>query len=174
MAKYAVTPTGKESPFGEEEIIVSKTDTKGRIVYANDVFLRVSRFKLKEVLGQPHSCIRHPDMPRCIFKLLWDTIQAKTELFAYVLNMATNGDHYWVFAHVTPSFDSDNNIVGFHSNRRKPDASQISKIKGIYDGLLAEENKFQDRKAGMESAYKKLMGLLEDKGMKYEEFIFSF
>ena len=74
MATAKPTPTGRESPFDESEIIVTKTDLKGRITYANDVFLRVSRFTSAEVVGQPHSIIRHPDMPRCIFKLLWDTL----------------------------------------------------------------------------------------------------
>ena len=101
-----MSPSNRESPFDENEIIVSKTDTRGRITYANDVFSRVSRFGVAELLGAPHSIIRHPDMPRCVFKLLWDTIQAKQEIFAYVVNMAKNGDHYWVFAHVTPSFAS--------------------------------------------------------------------
>lgn len=174
MAKYKVTPTGVESPFSEEEIIVSKTDPKGHIVYANDVFLRVGKFKLGEVIGQPHSLIRHPDMPRSVFKLLWDTIQAKQELFAYVVNMASNGDHYWVLAHVTPSFDASGNIVGYHSNRRKPDPAQVTKIKGIYDELLAEERRSEDRKIGMENAYNKLTGMLKDMKVSYEEFIFSF
>ena len=173
MTKYAVSPTGKESPFAEEEIIVSKTDLKGRVTYANDVFLRVSGFSPRELIGQPHSIIRHPAMPRCVFKLLWDTIESKKEIFAYVLNMAKNGDHYWVFAHVTPSFDSGGNVIGFHSNRRRPDAAQIGKVKPLYDALLAEEDRFEDRKQGMESAFAKLTGMLRDKGVEYDQFVFS-
>ena len=173
MAKYAVTPTGVESLFGEEEIIVSKTDPKGRLTYVNDVFLRVSHYRLEDLLGQPHSVIRHPQMPRVVFKLLWDTIQAKKEIFAYVLNMASNGDHYWVFAHVTPSFDAAGNVIGFHSNRRKPDAAQIGAIKPLYDDLLAIENKTEDRKIGMENASETLFGLLKQKGKNYDEFVFS-
>ena len=174
MAKYAVAPTGNESPFGEEEIIVSKTDLKGRLVYVNPVFCRVAKMEVDELLGEPHSIIRHPDMPRCVFKLLWDTIQAKNEIFAYVINMAKNGDHYWVFAHVTPSFDAAGNVVGFHSNRRKPDAGQVTKIRAIYDQLLAEERRFgDDRKAGMEASHKKLVGMLQEKRMDYDEFIFT-
>jgi PAS domain-containing protein len=174
MTKYAANPTGVESPFDEEEIIVSKTDVKGRIAYANSVFLRVGKFALDEIVGQPHSIIRHPSMPRCIFKLLWDTIQAKKEIFAYVLNMASNGDHYWVLAHVTPSFDESNNVIGFHSNRRKPTPSQLATIKPIYDDLLAEERRHEDRKVGMDSAYAKLSAMLKQKGLAYDEFIFSF
>lgn len=70
-----ILPSGRERHFKPEELIVSKTDLKGRITYANEVFLRLSDYSEKEVLGQPHSLIRHPDMPRCIFKLLWDRIR---------------------------------------------------------------------------------------------------
>jgi len=115
------TVTGKERFFDDSEIIVSKTDTGGRITYANDVFLRVAGYNEGEVLNKPHSLIRHPDMPRCVFKLLWDTIQAKSEVFAYVVNMCKNGDHYWVFAHVTPSYDTTGKVVNYHSSRRVPE-----------------------------------------------------
>jgi hypothetical protein len=73
----------------------------------------VSGFTPNELLGQPHSIIRHPDMPRAVFKLLWDTLAAKQELFAYVVNMAKDDDdYYWVFAHITPSYDATSNVIG--------------------------------------------------------------
>ncbi len=173
MAKYLVQPTGSESPFEEEELIVSKTDLTGRITYANDVFLRVSGFPLKDLIGAPHSIIRHPDMPRSVFKLLWDTLQQKHEIFAYVLNMARNGDHYWVLAHVTPSFDAGGNVTGYHSNRRKPEPEQIAKVKDIYDELLRRERSPENRKEGMLAAFDWLVGVLRDKGVAYDEFVFA-
>jgi PAS domain S-box-containing protein len=166
-------PTGRESPFSENEIIVSKTDLKGRITYANHVFQRVSRFSLTELIGQPHSIIRHPDMPRCVFKLLWDTIEAKGEIFAYVLNMASNGDHYWVFAHVTPSFDAAGNVVGYHSNRRKPKPEQIARIEPLYRALLAEERRPANRKEGMRQGADHLDAVLARQGVSYDQFVFS-
>jgi PAS domain S-box-containing protein len=169
----AVQPTGRECPYDETELIVTKTDLKGHITYANDVFLRLSKYPTKDVMGAPHSLIRHPDMPRCIFKLLWDSIQAKKEIFAYVVNMAQDGDHYWVFAHVTPTLDAQNNVVGFHSNRRKPNADQIEKIKDLYGKLRAEERRHENRKDGMNRGYEMLMKMLKDKGLEYGEFIFS-
>src|SRR6186713_1329751 len=87
----AIRPTGVENLLGEEELIVSKTDLKGRITYANDVFVRMAKYSYAELMGAPHSMIRHPDMPRCIFKLLWDTLQSKQEIFAYVVNLAKDG-----------------------------------------------------------------------------------
>jgi len=173
MARSAIKPTGNESPFKEDELIVSKTDLKGRITYANDVFVRVAKYPRQDVIGAPHSLIRHPAMPRCIFKLLWDTIQAKKEIFAYVLNMSANGDHYWVFAHVTPSLDAQQNVVGFHSNRRKPDASSVAKVTELYAALLAEENRHDSRKDGMQRSFDMLTTMLKEKGVDYDEFVFS-
>lgn len=173
MAREQVRPTGRESPFSENEIIVSKTDLKGRLTYTNDVFLRVSRYKAKDLIGQPHSIIRHPDMPRAIFKLLWDTIQAKQEIFAYVINMASNGDHYWVLAHVTPSFDASGAVIGYHSNRRKPDADKVAKIVPLYKTLREEEKRGEDRKIALHNASERLMADLKHRGLDYDEFVLS-
>jgi hypothetical protein len=112
-------------------------------------------------------------MPRCVFKLLWDTIQDGREIFAYVKNMAKNGDHYWVLAHVTPSFDPGGAIVGYHSNRRVPDRSAIAAIEPIYRRLLAEENRHADRKQGMLAAHKMLQDMLAERDTDYERFVFS-
>ena len=173
MSARKIVPTGRESPFDENEIIVSKTDPKGWITYVNDVFLRVSRYEARELLGQPHSVIRHPDMPRCIFKLLWEQIEAKNEIFAYVLNLAANGDHYWVFAHITPTLDAGGSIIGYHSNRRKPDAAQIAKVAPYYRNLLEQEAGAADRKVGMNQSYDRLFADLKSQGMTYDQFSFS-
>lgn len=173
MAKPFIKPTGVESPFNDDELIVSKTNLKGQITYANDVFLRVSKYPQSQLIGAPHSLVRHPDMPRSVFKLLWDTIQAKRELFAYIINMASNGDHYWVYAHVTPSLDANQNVIGFHSNRRKPNPDAVSKASALYRELRQEENRHDSRKDGMLRGYEKLMAMLKEKGAEYDEFVFS-
>jgi PAS domain S-box-containing protein len=173
MREPTITPTGVERFFPEDEVIVSKTDVKGRITYANETFLDIASYTEEEVLGQPHSMIRHPDMPRCVFKLLWDTIKARNEIFAYVMNMAKNRDHYWVFAHVTPTFDASERIIGFHSNRRVPDREQVDLFSGLYRQLLAEERRHPDWKIGMEASTKMLLSTIAAKGMEYEEFMFS-
>lgn len=173
MTKYAVEPTGREVTFGDDEVIVSKTDPTGRITYVNQVFKQIAGYSEAELLGQPHSIIRHPDMPRCVFKLLWDTLQAGSELFAYVKNMNKAGDHYWVFAHVTPTFDGSGRIVGYHSNRRTPNRQALGKVEPLYAQLLAEENRHANRKEGMESAYRVLTAALEQQGVAYDQFVFS-
>ncbi len=103
-----------ELSFNENEIIVSKTDLKGRITYGNEVFIKLSGYEEHELLGKPHNIVRHKEMPKCIFKLLWERIQSGEEIFAYVVNQAKNGDHYWVFANVTPSFDNNGKIIGYY------------------------------------------------------------
>ncbi|MEQ1630925.1 MAG: PAS domain-containing protein [Planctomycetota bacterium] len=167
-----ITPSGREITFGDEEIIVSKTDLKGRITYANDVFLKVAGYRASEVIGQPHSMIRHPDMPRSVFQLLWDTIQRGDEIFAYVVNLAKNGDHYWVFAHVTPTFDHRGEIIGYHSNRRSPDRAAVQRIQPIYAQLLREEQRHESKRDGIAAATRELVTMLEKASMSYGEFAF--
>ncbi|WP_419900884.1 PAS domain-containing protein [Roseomonas sp. USHLN139] len=166
-------PTGRESAFADNEIIVTKTDTAGRIRYANPVFLRVSALKLEETLGRPHSIIRHPDMPRAIFRLMWDTIRDRQEFFGYILNLAKNGDHYWVFAHVTASFGRDGSIVGFHSNRRRPSTSQVSAISSIYADILAAERRHSSPSQALAAGSEALNELLSKRRMRHDEFAFA-
>ena len=165
--------TGRERTFGEEEIIVSKTDLKGKITYANEVFCRVAMFSETELLGKPHNLIRHPDMPRCVFKVLWDTIQAGQEIFAYVVNRARNGDHYWVLAHVTPTFDNQNRIIGYHSNRRCPDRRAIAKAKDLYQILLGIERGCSNPKQAIEISLNRFVKFLEENKTTYEELVFA-
>jgi PAS domain S-box-containing protein len=167
----AIQPSGQERTFSENEIIVSKTDTKGKLSYVNDVFISVSGFTEAELIGQPHSLIRHPEMPRCVFKLLWDTISSGKELFAYVVNLAKNGDHYWVLAHVTPDFGSDGQVVGYHSNRRVPRRDALAKVEPLYRSLLKIEAGAADRKQGMQAAYAALTDQLTREGKCYAEFV---
>lgn len=164
--------TGVERRFDTDQVIVTKTDLKGRITYANDIFQKVSNVTEKQSLGQPHSFIRHPDMPRCIFKLFWDTIQSGHEIFAYVINRATNGDHYWVYAHVTPSFDDKGDIIGFHSNRRKPDERILNEeVIPLYAALRDEEKRHDNARQGLAASTDKLNGYLAGLGKEYDEFI---
>lgn len=173
MAKQKVSPTNREVFFGDDEIIVSKTDVTGRIIYANEVFVRISGYTVDETLGQPHSFIRHPDMPRCVFKLLWAAIEAKGEIFAYVKNMTKTGDHYWVLAHVTASLDRNGSIVGYHSNRRKPDPAKVKIVSDLYRDLKQIEDRPSNRKDGMAESYDFLSGVLSEKGVSYDEFVLT-
>jgi PAS domain S-box-containing protein len=167
-------PTGRAVFFDSDDMIVSKTNLKGHLTYANDIFQKISGYTEAELIGKPHSIIRHPDMPRCVFKLLWDTIQSGTEIFAYVVNLAKNGDHYWVLAHVTPSYDATGNIVGYHSARRVPNHRTVQEvIVPLYRDLLRIENEHANRKEGMNASFQKLFDILTEKNVHYDELVAS-
>ena len=168
-----VLPSGRERTFGENEIIVSKTDLTGKITYANDVFIRVSGYEEDELLGAPHSLIRHPDMPRAVFKLLWDTLGKGHEIFAYVNNMARNGDNYWVLAHVTPSYDRTGRVVGYHSNRRVPERRCVEIVQPIYETLRGIERSYPDRREALEASFGALVSTLAGTGMSYEQWVWT-
>ncbi len=160
--------------FDKNDVIVSKTNLKGWITYVNPVFCAVSGYTEKELLGEPHSLIRHEKMPRCVFKLLWDTIETGQEIFAYVINQCKNGDYYWVFAHVTPSLDPDGNIVAYHSNRRVPCPTVVKeKIEPLYASLLEIENSHENSKEGLAASFNHLVTFLKESQISYDEFVFS-
>ena len=152
--------------MGKDDFIVSKTDTKGRITYVNKIFMTMADYTEEELLGKPHSIIRHPDMPKAVFKLLWNMIQNKEEIFAYVLNKTKHGDDYWVYANVTPSLDAKGNIIGYYSVRRRPNDKALEIIKPLYKEMLAAE-----RSGGVDAGTKVLTELLNTKGTNYNELI---
>lgn len=158
----------QEITFGEEEFIVSKTDLSGKITYGNALFIKMSGYDEFELLGQPHNILRHEEMPAIVFKLLWNRIKAGKEIFAYVKNKTKNGDYYWVFAHVTPSFNANREITNFHSVRRKPSDKALNVIKPLYTTLLQHE-----KRGGISASETALNQILKEKGMSYDEFIFS-
>ncbi|MFZ5483116.1 MAG: PAS domain-containing protein, partial [Pseudomonadota bacterium] len=123
--------TNVEQPMREGELIVSRTDTRGIITYVNQYFLDISGFTAAEILGSPHNIVRHPDMPAEAFEDLWRTLQAGRPWVGYVKNRCKNGDHYWVIANVTPIWEG-NQITGYLSVRRKPDAAMVAKVAEVY------------------------------------------
>ena len=170
--KYKVEPTSNEKVMRENDFIVSKTDLKGRITYGNEIFIEFSGYSEAELLGAPHNIIRHPDMPRGVFKFLWDNIAAGSEVFAYVKNMSKDGSFYWVFANVTPSFDREGNVIGYFSVRRKPKASAIKTCTGLYRAMLEAEQRAGARDA-IAASSKILTDLLAEKGMSYDELVLA-
>lgn len=170
--KYQVQPVNREKVMRENDFIVSKTDTKGRITYGNRIFIEFSGYSESELLGAQHNIIRHPDMPRGVFKFLWDNIVAGKEVFAYVKNMAKDGSYYWVFANITPDYDSLNSITGYFSVRRCPKRGAVDVCADLYRLMLAEEQKAGPRDA-CDASLALLIGVLQDKGVSYEELVLS-
>lgn len=169
-----IIPTSVEVFFDAADIIVSKTDLKGRLTYANKTFCDIAGYTPRELMGQPHSILRHPDMPRSVFKLLWDTIGSGQEVFAYVKNITKAGDYYWVFAHVTPSFDTEKRITGYHSNRRVADRRVLeSAIIPLYAQLLAEERRHANGKQSLSHGFQFLADFVKSKSVPYDELVLS-
>lgn len=169
MVQPKVQPKDIEREIPENTFIVSKTDKKGIIKYANVAFIEVSGYTEEELIGKPHNIVRHPDMPRAVFKLLWDTIQKGEEFWGYVKNLAKDGSYYWVFAHVTPSYDiGGKEIIGYTSDRRKPRKDAVEKIDIIYQEMLDAE-----KVGGIESGVQKLQEILKKEGKDYAEFVFT-
>ncbi|HET9138822.1 PAS domain-containing protein [Actinophytocola sp.] len=173
MRQGGIPPTGIERHFQPDELIVSKTDPRGVITYANDVFLRMSAYPESEILGAPHNVLRHPDMPRTIFHLLWQTLKAGQEVFAYIVNLAKDGAHYWVFAHVTPSYDADGLLVGYHSNRRVPDPAAVRAASGLYTSLVRIEREHARPAEAIAAAMESFDNRLTDLGQTYDQFVWS-
>jgi PAS domain S-box-containing protein len=157
-----------EKYMSDSDFIVSKTDLKGRITYGNEKFIEMSGYTENELLGAPHNILRHADMPKIVFKLLWDRVQSKEEIFAFVKNKCKGDDHYWVFANVTASLDKDGKIIGYYSVRRKPNPEAIKTIIPIYKELVATE-----KASGVDASLKKLESILNQNKVTYDEFIFS-
>ena len=166
--------SGKELFLEPDEIIVTKTDTTGRMTYGNRTFYKLAGYNEQECIGKQHNIVRHPEMPRVVFKLAWDTIKDGREIFAYVNNRSKNGDNYWVLAHMTPSRNAAGEIIGFHSNRRAPDKKIIDEvIVPLYDHLLQIEKSAVSPKDGLDASYADLQALLKNKKQTFNEFTLS-
>lgn len=170
MSQKTIIPNGVERTLKTEDLIVSKTDLKGRITYGNRAFAHYAGYPESFFMGQPHNLVRHPDMPRSVFRLLWDRISAKQEVFAYVKNLCADGCHYWVFANVTPSFDASGQLIGYYSVRRKAQPTAIPVIEKIYKKMLDIE-KHTDGQTGMNAALAWLQETLKSQNEDYESFL---
>lgn len=133
-------PLEKERLLPIGDFIVSKTDKRGLITYANKPFIDIAKYTESELLGKPHNIVRHPDMPKAAFADLWVTIKAGKEWRGLVKNLCKDGYYYWVDAYVTPILDNGI-IVGYTSMRRQPTKQEISGIIPVYKKMIAEEKR---------------------------------
>jgi PAS domain S-box-containing protein len=168
--KNLTTPTQHEVHLDDDSFIVSKTDLKGKITYANRVFMNIAGYRENELLGVQHNILRHPDMPRGVFRLLWNVLESGNECFAYVKNMCKNGDFYWVYANVTVDYDRVGNPIGYFSVRRRPRREAIEAITPIYEEMLRIEQQAGAATAP-DASLKWLTEVLDSKDTTYEQFI---
>lgn len=146
--------------------IISKTDRKGIVLSGNSTFWEISGFREAELIGKPHSRLRHADMPKTAFKLLWDKLRAGYEVRAFVKNRAKNGDYYWVYASVQPSINRETGVVeGYYSIRKRARPEAIEQIAPIYEKLLMAERLDGD----MRGAIRLLKSVLDAKESKFND-----
>ncbi|MEW5833331.1 MAG: PAS domain-containing protein [Campylobacterota bacterium] len=125
----------KEYVLSDTDFLVSQTDEKGRILFANEDFCKIAGYTLDELIGQPHNIIRHPDMPKAAFKDLWDTVKQGQIWTGYVKNRTKDGGYYWVYATVFPNIACEEGQCGFMSCRRKPSREEIAEAESLYQTM---------------------------------------
>ncbi|ECO2764249.1 TPA: PAS domain-containing protein [Campylobacter coli] len=154
--------------LAKDALITSKTDLKGNIIYANNDFLKYAGYKVDELLYKSHNIVRHEDMPRTVFKCLWDYVQNGKEIFAFVKNKAKDGRYYWVFANITASFDKQGNIINYYSVRRAPNRKVLPIIEEIYKTLLEKE-----KQGGIKAGLQTLNDIVNSHNTHYNHLIFD-
>ncbi|MCF6207100.1 MAG: PAS domain S-box protein [Sulfurovum sp.] len=132
-------PIDEEYKFSEG-LIVSSTDLKGIITYANRKFCEIANYTKKELTGKNHNIVRHPDMPKAAFKDLWETIQSGNEWPGIVKNLRKDGRYYWVYSHITPILNDAGEITGYTAARRPASQHEIEESVALYKEMIAQEN----------------------------------
>ena len=166
MRYYRPLPIDEEIEISNRRIIVSKTDTSGRILYVNDYFCEITGYETSEVMGAPHNIIRHPDMPRVIFYLMWKSIENGENITAAVKNLAKSGKYYWVTTDFEINRDDMGNIESYLAFRRAASPKVIEAVEGLYAELLRIE-----KKQGMIASLVYLQGYLNERNVTYGEFM---
>jgi len=159
-------PTGKEIKLGAKDMLVSKTDLSGKILYGNRNFVEVVGYKENELIGANHNIVRHPDMPKAIFYLLWKSIKKGHNIMAVVKNKAKNGDHYWVTTDFVINRDNDGRIVSYTAFRYPTSKKVKKEVAVLYSKILEIEEAHS-----MDESIEYLNGFLEEKNMSYNQFV---
>lgn len=157
-----------ERKLNQSDFIVSKTDLKGMITYANPTFLEISGYHTAELLGINHNIIRHPDMPRALFAYMWDQLKAGKTVYGYVKNMAKDGSFYWTFAYIAPDYNAKGDVIGYHSERRAPNPKAIMDITLLYDRVKQLEVQYD-----IAAAQEYLLGSASRQSGSYENYIYT-
>ncbi len=168
-----ITLINEEVCMADEEFIVSKTDLRGYITYANRTFMEMAQYQEDQLLSVNHNIIRHPDMPKGVFKFVWMTIKKEKEFFGFVKNLRRDGRFYWVFANITPEYDENGKLSGYLSVRRKPPVSAIEAIEPIYQQMLEIEKSASSDKVAEEKSIEFLQQQLESLNVEYQDLVIS-
>jgi len=168
MKFYRPLPIDEEIKISSREFIVSKTDKHGNIVYANDFFSQITGYEQSEVVGQPHNILRHPDMPSCIFFLMWQRIRSGQNITAVVKNLAKSGKYYWVTTDFEIQRDLVSNNVNYIAFRRSASKKVIKAVSPLYRRLLEIE-----KSHGIEASLVYLQGYLDERHTTFDEYMNS-
>lgn len=160
-----IVPLDVEKEVRSIDIIVSKGDEAGTITYANPIFFSIAGYTQAELIGQPHSIIRHPDMPKSIFKLLWERLKAGEDTNVFVKNLCKGGEYYWVFAHVRVATNPDGSFRNYVSTRKAMNASARAIIEPLYREMVEAE-----AEGGMDASRKVLEDFLSAQGGSLDTF----
>lgn len=166
MATYKPTPIDEMIELDKERYLISSTDTRGIITSVNPYFQSVSGYTTGELIGSPHNIVRHPDMPRVIFKMMWDRIKSGKNMAAVVKNLSKDGRYYWVVTDFQVQTDSKGEISGFTAFRRAADKDTINTIVPIYEKIIEAE-----QIGGIEAGEHELNMILKQKSMSYSDFL---
>ncbi|MEO8933319.1 MAG: PAS domain-containing protein [Xanthomarina sp.] len=157
----------EEVVWDKKSVVLSKTDKFGSIEYANDAFVQVSGYEDYELVSQPHSIIRHPDMPKVIFKVLWENLEKGKNFHAVVKNLARSGRYYWMITDFEIIYNNKDEITNYIAKRHSmPEKALKKHVEPLYKKLLHIEET-----SGVEASEKYLKGFLEEKKMTYEGWI---
>ena len=156
----------EEIKFSKKNFIVSKTDIEGKILFVNENFCDITGYSDEELMGEPHSVIRHPDMPRAIFYMIWKSLLAGMEVSAIIKNVAKNGKYYWVIADFSMQRDNYGNLETFSSFTRQAPTHVSEVIQELYNGM-----NYAERKSGMEGSLLYLETFLEEKQLSYNDYL---
>lgn len=168
-----ITILDEEVCMADNEFIVSKTDLRGHITYANRTFMEMALLNENQLLDINHNIIRHPDMPKGVFKFLWMTIKKGQEFFGFVKNLRADGRYYWVFANITPEYDVNGKLSGYLSVRRKPSVTALNQIEPIYQQMLEIEASASSNKLAEEKSIAYLQQQLAGLNVEYQDFVIS-
>ena len=167
--KSGVRPTAQEVRLQENDLIVSKTDIKGRITYVNRTFMRISNYAEHEVMGKQHNVVRHPDVPRGMYRLMWDTLKAGNEFFAVLKNLTADGHFYWVLANVTLDRNAVGEVAGYFSVRRSVPADAVRVASDLYAEMLRIERQAGSA-AAPDASVAWLQSAMAERKVSFEQF----
>ncbi|SFV56376.1 Methyl-accepting chemotaxis protein [hydrothermal vent metagenome] len=158
----------REAKFDKKRFILSKTDTKGNILSINSEFCDISGYSEKELIGKQHNILRHPNMPKAIFHLMWKYLLSGRAITVVIKNLTKSGEYYWVIADLKPRFNEKGTIVSFTSFQKFATEDIVEEIEELYETMIRIEKVHK-----IKNSLEYLDGFLEERKVTYDGFIYD-